>query len=60
MEIGLEESDAFEASDSFTTKKKEKMWFKKLTDFVEQNPNQVRENLELDGAYLIPKSMEKV
>jgi hypothetical protein len=31
------------------------MWFEKLTGFVEKNPNQVRENLTLDGEYLISK-----
>jgi hypothetical protein len=29
------------------------MWFEKLVGFGEENPNQVRENLELDGEYLI-------
>lgn len=35
------------------------MWFEKLTGFKEKNPNQVRENLELDGEYLISKINRK-
>ncbi|MFZ4549371.1 MAG: hypothetical protein ACOYN4_18135, partial [Bacteroidales bacterium] len=31
------------------------MWFEKLTGFKEENPEQVRKNLEIDGAKLISK-----